>query len=51
MAAVVTLETVRRATGTANRAMVLMWSQLEGWELAAAALLSLELDRLDTALP
>ena len=39
------------AINLANRAMVLMWSQLEGWEFAAETMLSLALERLNTALP
>lgn len=39
------------AINLANRAMVLMWSQLEGWEFAAESMLSLALERLNTALP
>ena len=39
------------AINLANRAMVLMWSQLEGWEFAAETMLSLALERLNTPLP
>ena len=39
------------AINLANRAMVLMWSQLEGWEFAAETMLSLALERLHTPLP
>jgi hypothetical protein len=35
----------------ANRAMVLMWGQREGWDSAAASLLTLAMERLQTRAP
>jgi aminoglycoside phosphotransferase len=42
---------IYEATHLANRAMVLMWGQHEGWDSSAASLLTLAMERLQTSAP
>jgi aminoglycoside phosphotransferase len=42
---------IYEATHLANRAMVLMWGQLDNWQVAAQSLLTLAMERLQTPAP
>lgn len=49
--ATVTRFPIYEAVHLANRAMVLMWGQTEGWQGAAQSLLALAMERLRTPPP